>query len=64
MSKALNTLTNDSLLVRALSRWDNEGGRTDTDWGKWPALVEEEKHTLQGQGTAVITHPDNLSTED
>jgi hypothetical protein len=40
MAKEPNTSTKDNPLVRALSRWENEGGRTDTDWEAvrtWPA---------------------------
>jgi hypothetical protein len=39
MAKEPKTSTKDNPLVRALSRWENEGGRTDTDWAKRAALV-------------------------
>ena len=55
MAKEPKTSTKDNPLVRALSRWENEGGRADTDWAKRAALVEEEEHILQCLGTAVVT---------
>jgi len=63
MDKELNRSTADNPLVRALARWEWEGGRTDTDSEKRSALVEEEKHILQCLGAAVIARWNNLPTE-
>ena len=63
LAKEPNTSTKDNPLVRALSRWENEGGRTDTDWEKRAALVEEEEHIPQCLGAAVLTRWNNLPTE-
>ena len=46
MTKEPKTSAKDNPLVRALSRWENEGGRTDADWEKRAVLVEEEEHIL------------------
>jgi hypothetical protein len=50
-------------LVRALARWENEGGSIDSDWEERTALVQEEEHILQCLGAAVITRWNNLPTE-
>ena len=50
MTKEPKTSAKDNPLVRALSRWENEGGRTDADWEKRAALVEEEEHILRMLG--------------
>lgn len=50
-------------LVRALARWENEGGRTDTDWEKRAALIKEEELILHCLGAAVITRWNVLPTE-
>ena len=61
MDKEPNTSTNP--LVRALARWEWEGGRTDTDWEKRAALVQEEEHILQCLGAAVIARWNDLPME-
>ena len=63
MTKEPKTSAKDNPLVRALSRWENEGGRTDADWEKRAALVEEEEHILQCLGAAVVTRWNDLPTE-
>jgi hypothetical protein len=63
MAKEPNTSTKDNSLARALSRWENEGGRPDTDWEKRAALVEEEEHVLQCLGAAVVRRGNGLPTE-
>jgi hypothetical protein len=63
MTKEPKTSAKDNPLVRALSRWENEDGKTDTDWEKRAALVEEEEHILQCLGAAVVTRWNNLPTE-
>jgi hypothetical protein len=65
MAKEQNTSTKDkdNALVRALSRWENEDDRTDIDWEKRAAVVEEEEHILQCLGAAVITRWNNLPTQ-
>ena len=47
--------TNNNPLVRALARWENEGGRFDSDWKRSAALIHEEDHILHCLGAAVIT---------
>jgi hypothetical protein len=63
MVKEPNTSTKDNSLVRALSRWENEGGRTGTDWQKRAALIEEEEHILGCLGAAVISRWNDLPTD-
>jgi hypothetical protein len=63
MIKEPNTSTKDNPLVRALARWENEGGRTDTDWEKRAALIQEEERTLHCLGAAVIMNWNNLPME-
>jgi hypothetical protein len=63
MIKEPNTSTKDNPLVRALARWENEGGRTDTDWEKRAALIQEEERILHCLGAAVIMNWNNLPME-
>jgi hypothetical protein len=63
MSKEPNTSTKNNPFVRALARWENEGGGTDADWEQRAALIEEEEHILQCLGSAVITRWNILPTE-
>ena len=64
MAKEPKTSIKDNPLVRALSRWENEGGRTDADREKRAALAkEEEALILQCLGAAVISRWNNLPTE-
>ena len=52
-------------LVRALARWENEGGATDTgsDVDERVVLSQEEQHVLQCLGAAVISRWTELPTE-
>ena len=63
MGNERNVATKDNPLVRALARWENEGGSLDSDWEKGAALVQEEEHILQCLGAAVITQWNNLPTK-
>ena len=63
MGNERNVSTKDNPLVRALARWENEGGSLDSDWEKRAALIQEEEHILQCLGAAVITRWNNLFTE-
>lgn len=63
MGNQPNVSTKDNSLVRALARWEYEGGSLDPDWKKRDALVQEEEHILQCLGAAVITRWNNLPTE-
>ncbi|MGB5085958.1 MAG: hypothetical protein WBO09_15475 [Methylocystis silviterrae] len=64
MAKEPKASIQDNPLVRALSRWENEGGRTDADREKRAALAkEEEALILQCLGAAVISRWNNLPTE-
>lgn len=48
------TAPKDNPLVRALARWEWEGGGLEPDWERHAALVQEEDHILQCLGAAVI----------
>lgn len=64
MAKEPKTSIKDNPLRRALSRWENEGGRTDADREKRATLAkEEEALILQCLGAAVISRWNNLPTE-
>ncbi|MBG0796880.1 hypothetical protein IYX23_04120 [Methylocystis sp. L43] len=64
MGKEPKTSHQDNPLLRALSRWENEGGRTDADRETRAALAkEEEALILQCLGAAVISRWNNLPTE-
>ena len=63
MNKKPNTSNKDNPLVRALARWENEGGSLDSDWEKRAALIQEEEHILHCLGAAVIMRWSNLPTE-
>ena len=63
MGKEANTSTKNNPLVRALARWENEGGSLDADWEKRAALIQEEDHILHCLGAAVIMRWNNLPTE-
>jgi len=58
-----NVSTKDNPLVRALARWEWEGGSVDADWEKRAALIQEEEHILHCLGAAVIMRWNNLPTE-
>src|SRR5438067_2094482 len=53
----------DNPLVRALARWENEGGSVDADWKSRAALIQEEDHILHCLGAAVIMRWNNLPTD-
>jgi len=56
--------TKDNPLVRALSRWEWEGGSSiEPDWEKRAALIQEEEHILHCLGAAVIMRWNNLPME-
>ncbi|TLG73710.1 hypothetical protein [Methylocystis sp. B8] len=64
MADDLKTSITDNPLVRALSRWENEGGRTDADQEKRADLAkDEEALILQCLGAAVISRWNKLPTE-
>ena len=63
MTKEPTTSTKDNPLVRALARWENEGGRTDSGQEERDVLIEEETRILQCLGAAVIARWNNLPTE-
>lgn len=50
-------------LVRALARWEWEGGSVDADWEQRAALIEQEEHILHCLGAAVIMRWNNLPVE-
>ena len=53
----------DNPLVRALARWENEGGRLDADGEKRAASIQEEERILHCLGAAVIMNWNNLPQE-
>ena|SRR5579864_2623752 len=53
----------DNSLVRALARWEWEGGSVDSDWQKRAALIQEEEHILRCLGAAVLMGWNNLPTK-
>jgi hypothetical protein len=53
----------DNPLVRAMARWEWEGGSVEPDWEKRAALIQEEEHILHCLGAAVIMRWSNLPTE-
>ena len=56
--------TKNNPLVRALARWEWEGGTTtEPEWEKRAALIEEEDHILHCLGAAVILRWNSLPTE-
>ena len=64
MGNESNASTKDSPLVRALARWEWEGGSSvEPDWEKRAALIQEEDHILHCLGAAVIMRWSNLPTE-
>jgi hypothetical protein len=63
MGNEANKSTKNNPLVRALARWENEGGSLDADWEKRAALIHEEDRILHCLGAAVIMRWNNLPTE-
>src|SRR5579863_1925197 len=63
MGNESNASAKDNPLVRALARWEWEGGSLDADWGKRAALIQEEDHILHCLGAAVIMRWNDLPTE-
>jgi hypothetical protein len=56
--------TKNNPLVRALARWEWEGGATmEPEWEKRAALIEEEEHILHCLGAAVILRWNSLPTD-
>lgn len=53
----------DNALLRALARWENEGGSLDPHWEKRAASIQEEEHILHCLGAAVIRRWNNLPRE-
>ena len=58
-----NASTKDKLLLRALARWEWEGGSVEPDWEKRAGLIQEEEHILHCLGAAVIMRWSNLPTD-
>jgi len=64
MGNESDTSTKDNPLVRALARWEWEGGSSiEPDWEKRAALIQEEEHILHCLGAAVIMRWNNLPME-
>jgi hypothetical protein len=63
IDKEPNTSTKDNPLVRALARWENEGGSLGADWKKRAASIQEEENILHCLGASVIMRWNNLPTE-
>ena len=58
-----NASTTNNPLVRALARWENEGGSLEADWEKRAALIQEEDYILHCLGAAVTMRWNDLPTE-
>ena len=64
MARERGSSAQDNPLVRALSRWENEGGKTDADRDLMRgALASEEEHILQCLGASVLTCWNTLPTK-
>jgi hypothetical protein len=63
MGNKSNASTKNNPLIRALARWENEGGSLDADWEKRAALIQEEDHILHCLGAAVVMRWNNLPME-
>jgi hypothetical protein len=63
VDKQSSVSTKDNPLVRAMARWEWEGGSVEPDWEKRAALIQEEEHILHCLGAAVIMRWSNLPTE-
>ena len=63
MNEVPTKSTKDNPLVRALARWENEGGRTDSGREERAGLIPEETRILQCLGAAVIARWNSLPTE-
>jgi hypothetical protein len=63
MTNESKASTKNNPLVRALARWENEGGSIDADWKKRVALIQEEDRILHCLGAAVIMRWNDLPTE-
>lgn len=62
-SQLSNDSTKDNPLLRALARWENEGGRLDVHWAERAASIKEEDRILHCLGAAVIMRWNTLPTE-
>ncbi len=60
MTTEQTTSPKDNPLVRALARWEWEGGHLAPDREKSAALAQEEEHILQWLGAAVVTRWNDL----
>src|SRR5665213_2723824 len=61
MCKESDAPVKDNPLLRALARWEWEGGSTvEPAWEKHAALIQEEEHILHCLGAAVIMRWNNL----
>jgi len=58
-----NASTKSNPLVRALARWEWEGGSLDADYEKRAALIGEEERILHCLGAAVIIRWNKLPME-
>jgi hypothetical protein len=63
VDKQSTASTKNNPLVRALARWEWEGGSVGADWEQRAALIQEEEHILHCLGAAVIMRWNNLPTE-
>ena len=54
---------NNNPLLRALARWEWEGGRVYADWEQRAALIQHEEHILHCLGAAVIMRWNKLPVQ-
>ncbi len=63
MENEATASTKDNPLVRALARWENEGGSLDEQWGARADAMQEERDILRYLGMAVIKCWNSLPVE-
>jgi hypothetical protein len=63
MTKEQTSASGNNPLLRALARWEWEGGGLESDLEKRTMLVQEEEHILQCLGAAVIVRWNALPIE-
>lgn len=63
MENEASASTKDNPLVRALSRWENEGGSVDAHWRARADAMQEEEDILRYLGAAVIKCWNTLPVE-
>lgn len=63
MGNQATASTKDNPLVRALARWENEGGSLDEQWVARADAIQEEEDILRYLGVAVLKCWNSLPVE-